>query len=158
MYKCSPLPSYCAQVIRDLSGWFAHYNCSRLEARSLVYVMHSTTSPRTLTHIHTRHNVWGMLSAVLDYLFMQMGMTSSWDWMPPEVAGEVIEQLKWERGATAVFRRVCKGWRDAHDQCVRHLRLNAWMRISARRFNSALSNDEPLHFEIPKSPAGSRTS
>jgi hypothetical protein len=71
-----------------------------------------------------------MLLVVLDDLFMQMG-TSSWEWMPPYVAGEVMEQLKWERGASVVFRRVCKGWRDMHDQCVRHLSVNThW-------FNSA---------------------
>jgi hypothetical protein len=68
-----------------------------------------------------------------------MRMTSSREWMPPDVACEVMEQLKWERGASAVFRRVCKGWRDVHDQCLRHLSVNARLRInSARRFNSAL--------------------
>jgi hypothetical protein len=56
-----------------------------------------------------------MLLVVLDYLYMQMGMPSSWEWLPPDVAGEVMEQLKWERGASAVFRTVCKGWQDAHD-------------------------------------------
>jgi hypothetical protein len=38
--------------------------------------------------------------------------------MPPFVAGEVMEQLKWDRRASAVFRKICKGWRDAHDQSV----------------------------------------
>jgi hypothetical protein len=52
--------------------------------------------------------------------------------MPPNVAEEVLDQLQWERGASAVFRRICKGWRDAHDQCLLHLSVNA------RQFNSAL--------------------
>jgi len=55
---------------------------------------------------------------------MQMG-TSSWEWMPPDVAGEVMELLKWEREASGVFRSICKGWRDAHDQRVRHLSVSA---------------------------------
>jgi hypothetical protein len=62
---------------------------------------------------------------------MQVG-TSSWEWMPPDVAEKVLEQLKLKWGASAVFQRVCKRWQDAHDQSVRHLRLNT------RRFNSAL--------------------
>jgi hypothetical protein len=40
---------------------------------------------------------------VLDYFFMQMGMTSSWECMQSDVAGEVMELLKWERRASAVF-------------------------------------------------------
>jgi hypothetical protein len=42
--------------------------------------------------------------------------------MPPDVAGEVLDNLKWDRGASVVFRKVCKGWRDAHDD--RATRLN----------------------------------
>jgi hypothetical protein len=38
--------------------------------------------------------------------------------MTPNVAGEVMEQLKWNRGASGVFRQTCKGWRYAHDQSV----------------------------------------
>ena len=41
--------------------------------------------------------------------------------MPLDVAGEVMEHLKWDRGASAVFRKTCKGWRDAHDQIVTRL-------------------------------------
>ena len=79
-----------------------------------------------------------MLLAVLDYLFMQMGMTSSWEWLPLDVAEEVMELSRWERGPSGVFRSVCKGLRDAHDQCVRHLRLNARLSANSRRLNSAL--------------------
>ena len=64
--------------------------------------------------------------------------TSSWEWMPPDVTEEVMEQLKWERPASGVFRSVCKGWRDAHDQCVRHLSVNACLSVNTRRLNSAL--------------------
>jgi hypothetical protein len=38
--------------------------------------------------------------------------------MPPDVAGEILMHLQWDRGASAVFRKTCKGWRDAHDQNV----------------------------------------
>ena len=38
--------------------------------------------------------------------------------MTPDVAGEVMEQLKWDRGASGVFRQACTGWRDAHDLSV----------------------------------------
>ena len=63
--------------------------------------------------------------------------------MSPDVAGEVMEQLEWERLASGVFRRVCKGWRDAHDQCVRYLSVNARLSADALmmmwtpRFNSS---------------------
>jgi hypothetical protein len=60
--------------------------------------------------------------------------------MPPDVVGEVLEQLKWERGASAVFRRVvCKGWQDAHVQRVRHMTVNVLPFNSAHmmsRFNN----------------------
>jgi hypothetical protein len=51
-----------------------------------------------------------------------------------------MELLKWERGASAVFRRVCKGRRDAHDQCVLHLTVNARTIVitNARRFDYAI--------------------
>ena len=49
-----------------------------------------------------------------------------------------MELSRWERGASGVFRRVCKGWRDAHDQCVRDLSLNARLSANSRRLNSAL--------------------
>jgi hypothetical protein len=51
---------------------------------------------------------------------MQMG-TSSWEQMPPDMAGEVMQHLKWHRGASAVFRKICKEWRDTHDQRVTRL-------------------------------------
>ena len=38
--------------------------------------------------------------------------------MPPDVAGEVMDHLKWDRRASAVFRKICKGWRDSHDERV----------------------------------------
>jgi hypothetical protein len=41
--------------------------------------------------------------------------------VPPYVAEEVMEHLKW--GASVVFRKMCKGWRDAHDQSVTRLRV-----------------------------------
>jgi hypothetical protein len=50
---------------------------------------------------------------------MQMGSPSAH--IPPYVVGEVMEQLKWDRGASAVFRKICKGWREAHDQSVTRL-------------------------------------
>ena len=43
--------------------------------------------------------------------------------MTPDVAGEVMEQLKWDKKALAVFRQTCNGWRDAHDQTVTRLRV-----------------------------------
>ena len=52
---------------------------------------------------------------------MQMLGTSSWEQMSPDIAGEVMEHLKWDRGASAVFRKICQGWRDAHDQRVTRL-------------------------------------
>jgi hypothetical protein len=55
------------------------------------------------------------------YGYTQMG--SLWERMPPDVAGEVMEQLKWDRGASAVFRKVCKGWRDSHDERVTSLKV-----------------------------------
>ena len=48
-------------------------------------------------------------------------MGSLWERMPPDVVEEVMEQLKGDRGASAVFRETCKGWRDAHDQRVTRL-------------------------------------
>jgi hypothetical protein len=51
-------------------------------------------------------------------------MGSPWEQMPLDVAAEVIEHLKWDRGASAVFRRICKEWRDAHDQIVRMFHLS----------------------------------
>jgi hypothetical protein len=75
---------------------------------------------------------------------MQMGI-SSWKWMSPDVAGEVMDQLKWERRASAVFRRVCKGWRDAHDQGVLRLQLN-----SRDRLNSAKLSRFMLRFQRVK--------
>jgi hypothetical protein len=44
--------------------------------------------------------------------------------MTPDMAGEVMEQLKWVRRASAVFRKMCKGWRDAHDQSVTRLTVS----------------------------------
>jgi hypothetical protein len=44
--------------------------------------------------------------------------------MPTDVVVEVMEHLEWDRGASAVFRRICKGWRDAHDERVLRLILN----------------------------------
>ena len=69
---------------------------------------------------------------------MQMEMSSSWKRMPPDVAREVLERLKWERQASGVFRRVCKGWRDTHDQCVRHLSVSAHLSVNTHQFDSAL--------------------
>jgi hypothetical protein len=81
-------------------------------------------SPLICTYISENGNfVTCMLLVVLDY-FMQMG-TSPWEWMPPVAAAEVMRQLESERGALAVFRRVSKGWRDAHDQRMVHLRFDA---------------------------------
>eukprot|EP00242_Pyramimonas_sp_CCMP2087_P001278 CAMPEP_0198229078 /NCGR_PEP_ID=MMETSP1445-20131203/113933_1 /TAXON_ID=36898 /ORGANISM="Pyramimonas sp., Strain CCMP2087" /LENGTH=327 /DNA_ID=CAMNT_0043909519 /DNA_START=216 /DNA_END=1199 /DNA_ORIENTATION=- len=51
-------------------------------------------------------------------------MGSPWEHIPPDVAGEVMEQLKWDRGASAVFRKICKGWRDAHDESVTRLTVS----------------------------------
>ena len=51
-------------------------------------------------------------------------MESPWEHIPPDVAGEVMEQLKWDRGASAVFRKICKGWREAHDQSVTRLSVS----------------------------------
>jgi hypothetical protein len=53
---------------------------------------------------------------------------------------DVMEQLKWDRGVSAVFRRTCKGWQDAHDQRVVRLRVaggfesRPWSDISNTRF------------------------
>eukprot|EP00242_Pyramimonas_sp_CCMP2087_P011984 CAMPEP_0198205700 /NCGR_PEP_ID=MMETSP1445-20131203/9236_1 /TAXON_ID=36898 /ORGANISM="Pyramimonas sp., Strain CCMP2087" /LENGTH=94 /DNA_ID=CAMNT_0043878097 /DNA_START=19 /DNA_END=300 /DNA_ORIENTATION=- len=35
-------------------------------------------------------------------------MRSSWTHLPPDVAGEVMAHLKWDGGASAVFRKICK--------------------------------------------------
>jgi hypothetical protein len=52
--------------------------------------------------------------------------------MTIDAAGEVImEKLKWDRGASGVFRQTCKGWRDAHDQSV--------IRLSVTRTSLLLS-------------------
>jgi hypothetical protein len=51
-------------------------------------------------------------------------MGSPWEHMPSDVVGEVMEQLKWDRVASAVFRKICKGWRDAQDESVTYLRMN----------------------------------
>jgi hypothetical protein len=49
--------------------------------------------------------------------YTQMG--SPWERiMTLDVAGEVLEQLKWDRGASGVFRQTCRGWRDGHDRSV----------------------------------------
>jgi hypothetical protein len=50
-------------------------------------------------------------------------MGSPWERMPPDVAGEVMGHLEWDRRASAAFRKTCKGWRDAHDQSVTCLRV-----------------------------------
>jgi hypothetical protein len=50
-------------------------------------------------------------------------MGSLWEHMPADVAGEVMEHLKWDRGASETFRQICKGWRGAHDQSVTRLRV-----------------------------------
>jgi hypothetical protein len=84
-----------------------------------------STHTNTQTHTHTHDGV--LLMVVLEYClwFMQMAGTSSWEWMSPDVVEEVMDRLKWDRRASAVFRRVCKRWRDAHDQCVRRLTVQA---------------------------------
>jgi hypothetical protein len=48
-------------------------------------------------------------------------MGSLWERMPDDMAEEVMEQLKWDSGASKIFRQICKGWRDAHDQSVTRL-------------------------------------
>jgi hypothetical protein len=45
-------------------------------------------------------------------------MGSPWERMPAYMAEEVMEQLKWDSGASKVFRQICKGWRDTLDQSV----------------------------------------
>lgn len=69
----------------------------------------------------------------------EMEMTSSWEWLPPDVAEEVMEHIQREKGASAVFRRVCKRWRDAHDICVRHLSVNARRRVNVNASRSDLA-------------------
>jgi hypothetical protein len=48
--------------------------------------------------------------------------------MTPDLAGEVIKQLKWwdSRGVSALFRLTCKGWQEAHDQSVMSLRMTSF--------------------------------
>jgi hypothetical protein len=48
-------------------------------------------------------------------------MGSPWERMPADVAEEIMEHLKWDRGASEVIRQICKGWRDALDESVTRL-------------------------------------
>jgi hypothetical protein len=49
-----------------------------------------------------------------------------WEHMPPDVAAEVMKNFKRNRYAvSAVFRKVCKGWRAIHDQRVTRLSVAA---------------------------------
>jgi hypothetical protein len=77
------------------------------------------------------------------YFFMQMG-TSSWERMPPDMAEEVMEHLKWDKGASAVFRKICKGWRDAHDQRITLLNVTG----DSLRLSSLLGTRFPRVKEI----------
>jgi hypothetical protein len=67
---------------------------------------------------HKRYNSCKLFMWLCLYM-----VTRRWDHcgMPPDVAGVVMEHLKWDRGASAVFRQTCIAWRDAHDQTVTHL-------------------------------------
>jgi Leucine-rich repeat (LRR) protein len=56
------------------------------------------------------------------HVYTQMG--SPWERMPPDMAGEVMGHLKWDKGASALFRQTCKGWRDAHDENLTCLNVN----------------------------------
>jgi hypothetical protein len=58
--------------------------------------------------------------------------------MPPDVAAEVMGQLKWEKGASTTFRRVCKGWRDVHDQRLRQLSV-ADCRLNSAELSRSVS-------------------
>ena len=58
---------------------------------------------------------------MLLFVLLHADMGSPWEHLPTDVAREVMEHLKWDRGASEVFRQICKGWRDAHDRSVTRL-------------------------------------
>jgi hypothetical protein len=81
-------------------------------------------------HIHEKYRDYYCVCLViltnkLLYYFVQMmAGTPSWERMPLDVAGEVMDQMKGDKEASAaVFRTVCIGWRDAHDQGVTRLNV-----------------------------------
>jgi hypothetical protein len=80
---------------------------------------------------------------------MKMG-TSSWEQMPPDMAEEVMKHLQWDRGASAVFRNICKGWRNAHDQWVTHLSVTGDSQrlssLSGTRF-PRITRDANAHYD-----------
>jgi hypothetical protein len=137
---------YQAAIHPDINNKLAYTNTSACSLSISMLLLkrncgagHASNNFSALTHTdaHTVCCCWLLMVALHD-VFMQMGITTSWEWMPPDVVGEVMEQLKWERRASAgAFRRVCNAWQDAHDQRVRHLSVNARLSVNGRRFNYA---------------------
>ena len=60
---------------------------------------------------------------MLLFVLLHADMGSPWEHLPTDVAREVMEHLKWDRGTSEVFRQVCKGWRDSHDRSATRLRV-----------------------------------
>ena len=46
-----------------------------------------------------------------------------WSHIPEYVVAGVMEHLRWETGASALFRSVCKGWQHSHDGLLPALRV-----------------------------------
>jgi hypothetical protein len=85
-----------------------------------------------------------------------MVMTSSWESMPPDVAGEVME-LAVQVGEGSI-RSVPKGMQGMAG-CARPMRASSECERLFKSEQSSVrfcSNDKPLHFEIPKSKADRR--
>ena len=68
----------------------------------VLFVLLHTDNVAVGTHLDTRYG-WGSHGAV---------------------EGEESVGESWDRRASAVFRKMCKGWRDAHDQSVTRLTIN----------------------------------
>jgi hypothetical protein len=43
-------------------------------------------------------------------------LTTAWAELPEHVFEAVVEHLQRDRGVSAVLRRVCQAWREAHDR------------------------------------------
>jgi hypothetical protein len=43
---------------------------------------------------------------------------TAWTELPEYVFEAVMEQLQGDRAVTAIFRRVCHAWREAHDHLL----------------------------------------
>jgi len=58
------------------------------------------------------------------------GRLSLWSQIPQFVVSGVMDQLQWERAASATFRLVCRGWQHAHDGRLPALRITDMLESS----------------------------